>query len=411
MSETLSTAQKLADTAASLLAGQGPAGVTFRLVAEAAGLSVATVQHHFGTKEGLLHQALRGALAADASRLHTLATTINPHQPLTRAEIHALVRSLVMDACGANAARTRARLAALMAATRDRTAQAAARRWLAAYRHFFESVLRELAPQPREAARFLVDAMLGVEIVSLGCRWNALVPLLNDELLGYLVDAALMQGKAACPPAFRSNVAAMLHARALEPATPLAGKAAEARRQLLSAAAFVLARGGANELTHRAVAKEAGVSASSATYHFGTVGELMHAAYRHIHDGFARVAMPPQQPPMGAFEAVLMAMLHSHHGGAPAVLGSLEVLLASAYDETLAQMAWQTRLMRGVYYLHAPDAWDVTLGSADYFAHALSIWALGFSLAAHAGWRAPRFEGCVRARFAAVERFFPESMR
>jgi DNA-binding transcriptional regulator YbjK len=56
----------------------------------------------------------------------------------------------------------------------------------------------------------------------------------------------------------------------------------EARRQLLlDAAVRVIAREGAGNLTHRAVAIEAQVSLASATYHFPTIEEFRCAVFDH----------------------------------------------------------------------------------------------------------------------------------
>lgn len=55
-----------------------------------------------------------------------------------------------------------------------------------------------------------------------------------------------------------------------------------ARRELLlDAAVAVIASLGARELTHRAVAAEAGVSLASITYHFPRIDDLSRAAFEH----------------------------------------------------------------------------------------------------------------------------------
>ncbi|MCL9982558.1 MAG: TetR/AcrR family transcriptional regulator [Erythrobacter sp.] len=67
-------AARMAATAGLLLAEQGYAGVTFRAVAAAAGVTLGKVIHVFGTKSGLLHAALhslyqREALGGDQAAL------------------------------------------------------------------------------------------------------------------------------------------------------------------------------------------------------------------------------------------------------------------------------------------------------------------------------------------------------
>lgn len=67
-------AERMAASAGMLLAEQGHAGVTFRAVAAAAGVTLGKVIHVFGTKSGLLHAALhslyrREALGGDLAAL------------------------------------------------------------------------------------------------------------------------------------------------------------------------------------------------------------------------------------------------------------------------------------------------------------------------------------------------------
>jgi AcrR family transcriptional regulator len=51
--------EQILDTALDVIAERGYSGATIRQIAEAAGLSVAGLQHHFGSKEQLLAEVLR----------------------------------------------------------------------------------------------------------------------------------------------------------------------------------------------------------------------------------------------------------------------------------------------------------------------------------------------------------------
>ena len=78
---------RMAETAGLLLAEQGHAGVTFRAVAAAAGVTLGKVIHVFGTKSGLLHAALhslylREALGGDLTA--RLAQSLAPEVMLAR---------------------------------------------------------------------------------------------------------------------------------------------------------------------------------------------------------------------------------------------------------------------------------------------------------------------------------------
>ncbi|WP_324260998.1 TetR family transcriptional regulator [Altererythrobacter sp. H2] len=81
------SAPGIADAAAGLLADKGHAGVTFRAVANQAGVTLGKVIHVFGTKSALLHAALhslyaREALGGDPDQL--LVRTFAPEAMLER---------------------------------------------------------------------------------------------------------------------------------------------------------------------------------------------------------------------------------------------------------------------------------------------------------------------------------------
>lgn len=95
-------AEQMAATAGMLLAEQGHAGVTFRAVAAAAGVTLGKVIHVFGTKSGLLHAALHSlyrrealggdlaallarSLAPEVMRAQLLDTILGGQQPVLRA--------------------------------------------------------------------------------------------------------------------------------------------------------------------------------------------------------------------------------------------------------------------------------------------------------------------------------------
>jgi TetR/AcrR family transcriptional regulator, regulator of biofilm formation and stress response len=63
-----------------------------------------------------------------------------------------------------------------------------------------------------------------------------------------------------------------------------AAKSEERRRLLLDAAVRVIGRDGLGGLTHRAVAAEAGLPPAAATYHLGSVEDMMLAVLRDSND-------------------------------------------------------------------------------------------------------------------------------
>ncbi|NEB66137.1 TetR family transcriptional regulator, partial [Streptomyces fulvissimus] len=64
-------------------------------------------------------------------------------------------------------------------------------------------------------------------------------------------------------------------------------RGAETRRHLLDATVRVIERDGVTGVTHRAVAAEAGVTKSVASYHYPAVDDLLTAALRDSSDAYA----------------------------------------------------------------------------------------------------------------------------
>ena len=65
---TKASRQAILEAARTTLARDGFEGITTRRIAEAAGVNIATLHYHFGTKEALLAETVRFALAAVADR-------------------------------------------------------------------------------------------------------------------------------------------------------------------------------------------------------------------------------------------------------------------------------------------------------------------------------------------------------
>lgn len=87
---------------------------------------------------------------------------------------------------------------------------------------------------------------------------------------------------------------------AQSPAKP-SSRGEQTRLQILDAALRVIASQGYRALTHRAIAKEAGVSLSLTTYHFKDLEALLHDAFAHY-----------KQTVLQEFEGRWQA-LHEHH--------------------------------------------------------------------------------------------------
>ncbi|SED64340.1 TetR/AcrR family transcriptional regulator [Jiangella alba] len=144
-------------------------------------------------------------------------------------------------------------------------------------------------------------------------------------------------------------------------------RGAQTRRRLLDAAMRVVSRDGPQGVTHRAVAAEAGVSKSLATYHFATIEELLVAALVECTEEFAHElaeSLPATSTPAG----LAHYFAASFNADREAWLGSYELLLHAARrpalrEAALAWPAWTARLARR--YTDDPAAVDAFVATLD----------------------------------------------
>jgi DNA-binding transcriptional regulator YbjK len=90
-------------------------------------------------------------------------------------------------------------------------------------------------------------------------------------------------------------------------------RGAQRRGQLIEAAVRVIARDGVAGVTHRAVAAEADVPKSAATYHFTSLDDLLVAALRSDTEHLvAALPDPPDGSDIGWLAEELVTFVHQH---------------------------------------------------------------------------------------------------
>lgn len=404
------TLAHLLATGTGILGMSGEAAITVRYLAELASVSATTLQHHFPYRSGLLAAIYQEALQRDSNRLMQLGMAARQANIAGDTAALALVQGIINDACGANSARTLARVAALTGISRNKHShRQMARKWVVHSHTVYTQVLQGIAPSPRKAASFLLEFITGMELMSLGCRQNPRLPLLNAELIQHAVG--LFSGKTQphthCPAWFRLCASEALSQSQQERLKASSAKVPRSLHGILSASARVLAGDGPRELTYRNVAKAAGVAPSLVTYHFRSRHDLLYAAYRYIHNQFARDSMANSVPTKSTgLQATLELVIDTPAGPRPAYMASLEAIVACAYEQDMADMAFKTRMTRGVYYLHPNWDADSRLSAIDFSIHAVSIWALGATLMAEACYAPPVAIQHLRRRFSEAEHVF-----
>ncbi|AVV47774.1 TetR family transcriptional regulator [Streptomyces sp. P3] len=148
----------------------------------------------------------------------------------------------------------------------------------------------------------------------------------------------------------------------------------ESRRRLLEATLRVIAREGPAAVTHRAVAAEADVTKSLATYHFATVDELLTAALVESAEFYAR-QLAEDLPSDCSLGELAQHLTDAFNGHRAEWLGAYELFLHAARSPVLREAArmwvdWGRGLARR--YTDDPVAVDCFVSALDGFAmHAL----------------------------------------
>ena len=105
-------------------------------------------------------------------------------------------------------------------------------------------------------------------------------------------------------------------------------RGARRRAELIDATLRVIARDGVHKVTHRAVAREAGVPASSAVYYFATLDDLLVAALTEASDAYVRRLREGAEGGAEPVEALAGLLAEADDDGAAAGAGGRERVLA-----------------------------------------------------------------------------------
>lgn len=252
---------RIAEAAIAVIAQHGIAGVTHRLVAREAGVSLAATTYHYETKLDIIADA-------SAQLLHGYTEAFRRFLE-RRAERPALsfrdfAMRVVANAAGRDRMATLAWCEIILDAARHSEARMFAGQWFGRLHEIWREIAVALGvDDPVPVARTAIDIVIGLIFV--------VVPLGLSEAQ---VEAALFDGgdPAAlwAPSAPQGDVA---------PAAPRGGrKADETRARILDAAIAILIDEGPGAISYRAVATRAGLSAPAPIYYYPSVETLLNAA-------------------------------------------------------------------------------------------------------------------------------------
>ena len=381
------TAGRLVDAGIALIADGGLRALTIRDVAASAGIAFPSVQYHFPTKALLVDE-----IFAAVERRHCAVTNQAVADfALERggaAVLPEIVAAVLADWCAGQKTLTIAAHEMLLAAHRDPANAAFGPQWIAGQVGLWTGLLERLGldGQP-DMAHLIVELLLGLSLMTVGCDNPVDVALANGEIVRYaFADAA---GRASFDPIwYRMFLAGAV--RALSPlddsevAGPVSGVAHPAARKILDAGIAIVAEEGAGALTFRGVAARAGVAISSVTNNFHTRQNLIYRIYRHVQDSIAEVSrrVSNDLPPAAGFDpfgpqslAFSMAQLKRVLAGEqPLFQAAYDLMLAGARDPTFGRRSWRVRITRGIYMMIRRGVVPDQPLATQFRAHVYSLW-------------------------------------
>lgn len=254
---------RITDAAIEVLALHGVAGLTHRLVARTAGVSLAATTYYFDTKFDIVADASKRTLQnySEAFRRAAARLTAEPGDP---ARFKQFVVKLVHNAASRDKIQALCWAEIVLDAHRHQESLDLTRQWFAELRDvWLEIAESSVVPLPDEVSRSAIDVVIGLLLVTLALD---LKPAQVDEIL--LSDGSPLE-LWAIPQSMKSHKT--------EPRRT-SQKSAETREKIITSAIEGLLTEGAGAIAYRSIAARAGITAAGPFYHFPKIDELLSAA-------------------------------------------------------------------------------------------------------------------------------------
>ncbi len=414
--EEQGTAQRLVDAGIALIAVGGLRGLTIRDVAARAGIAFPSVQYHFPTKARLVEEIFLAVECRHCQASERLLAGLGFGET-GEPPVADVVLAILWDWCANRTAETIAVHEMLLAAHRGGAYGEYGRRWVERHHALYLDLTRRLTGQPdSDLAWFILEMLIGLSLMTLGCENPIEAGLANAEIVRYAFAEPTLRS------AFEPSWYRMFLERAdREPDSADNGKNADAGhpsvRKILDASIRIVASEGSGALTFRGVASEAGVAIASITNNFHTREALIYRVYRCIQDEMAELAMripPPAQSsaegpsaegPSGDEPSVdnsLRLLQSVSTGDFPLFVAAYDLILAAARDPALGKQAWRIRITRGIYLLIRRGHMPAPPIRAQFAIHTQSLCTIGIGLLHGIGAQAGDRDGQLarRLRFA-----------
>lgn len=381
------TAQRLVDAGIALIAEGGLRALTIRDVASRAGIAFPSVQYHFPTKARLVDEifmAIERRHCQEAERLlGGLALEGGQAQAATD-----VVLAVLWNWCATRGAETIAVHEILLAAYRGGAHAEFGRRWVSRQHALWTDVTERLTGRrDTDLAWFILEMLIGLSLMTLGCENPVEAGLANAEIVRYAF-APLAEQRIVEPfwyGMFLDRADREPDLAEIGDPGAGAGTAHPTARKILDASVRIVANEGSGALTFRGVATEAGVAIASITNNFHTRETLIYRVYRYIQDEMAELAlrMRPPQHPSGEESAVdnsLRVLQSVSVGDFPLFVAAYDLVLAAARDPGLGKQAWRIRITRGIYLLIRRGHMPAPPLRAQFGIHVQSLCMIGIGL-------------------------------
>ncbi len=268
------TAPALTESAIDLIGERGLQGLATRAVAERAGVSAALVNYRFGSRAGLVGAALAHVHARDQAaweqRRSQLAET-----DLTGGRFKPLLHAALSDDMRSGRRMAAARWACLVETGRSGEHAGVSEGFVNAAGGFWSEALQRAGADPA------MGAPLACALISLGQAWIISEPDFRvDAWLFDVLDRIADRATGAAPGRLGDSIWRARMEAAGEAAFAQPEAVGGTRAAIVNAAAALIVERGVDAVTHRAVAEAAGVSLSSTTHHFQSVGDILTEACR-----------------------------------------------------------------------------------------------------------------------------------
>lgn len=334
---------RLIEAARRELAHGGLRAMSFRRLGDAVGATSGALAYHLGAKADILSEVVTRERLRDQRWHDEWLERLDGLERLDRQALAAILEQY-LDAMVQGEARLTQLIWMDLALRAPRDAEVAAKvtPWLAERRSFwtglFEGRIEDAAIWAGLAAAYVTDEGFNGLVVGADLDYRLLRRMAIDRLSSRLERDGLGR-----EPLF-SRLVRRMDRRLGLPAgdVPADAMGPGPKRDAALAACHVLVDGGAEALTHRAVAERAGLSRSAVGYYFRTAADLFKAAISGVYLIADGRGDPPSPPP--GVDPIPWR-------GQAVARGELAVVLAAARDPALSPYVIDQRRWRGVNYV------------------------------------------------------------